>query len=554
MADLSTAVAPQPAVALAWTACVWVALLAPAACGAAVLATRRTAWVLVADVVASAAVLLAGLALLARTTVSSGGAGPAVAVSTAGGRLRVDALAAYLLVVVGAVALTATWGGLDRRRACTARGARYTVLVCGFLAAMVLAVVADDLGITWVAVEGTTVATAFLVGHASGRRAVEAAWKYVVLASVGVGIAFLGLVLLYTATRAAGDPTLSWSHLVTDPPTLDRTVARMGLLLAALGFATKAGLAPMHAWLPDAHSQAPAPVSGLMSGVLLAVAFGAVLRIERLDAVLLGGGTVRRYLFVAGVLSLVVAAALVVTQQDVKRLLAYSSIEHMGLVAVAAGIGSRLALAAMLLHLLAHGLAKASTFVVAGRILRTYGSTRIADVRGLVRGHPRIGVPFVAGAAALLGLPPSAVFLTETAIVVAGFRAGYGWATGATLVLLLVVFVGMGRHVLTMALAPPDVAAPVAARTDGAPAADRPPSTPGAADGVLPADRASAAQVQNRDRVVAPPRPVPPMPGSEPASAPLLPIVVALSLTAVVAFLPLADRLDAVVAVLAAGR
>jgi hydrogenase-4 component F len=433
----------------------------------------------------------------------------------------VDALAAYLLVVVGAVALTATWGGWDRDRAASPRGARYSMLVCLFLAAMVLAVVADDLGVTWVAVEATTITTAFLVGHAGDRRAVEAAWKYVVLASVGVGIALLGLVLLYAAVRLAGQPTLSWSTLIARAPEVAVTPARMGLALAALGFATKAGLAPMHAWLPDAHSQAPAPVSGLMSGVLLAVAFGVVLRIERLDAVLLGGTTVRPMLLVGGLGSLLVAAALTLTQQDYKRLLAYSSIEHMGLVALAAAVGGRLALTAMLVHLLGHGLAKATSFVAAGRILALARSSLIGDVHGLLRRRPRVAVPFLAGLAALLGLPPSALLFTEVALVVAGFQRGYGWAMALALPLLLAVFVGIGRSVLTMTLGADESA-------DGGVGSDAVPAGAGGAGAV-------AAVVDD---------------------APVLPLALALTAVAVLAFLPgpIGRALTAAVEVLGGGR
>jgi hydrogenase-4 component F len=490
------------------TALIWLALLGPALAGGSALLLPHPRWVLVADVAASVVILGSGLGLLAGQASGS-------PVTTAGGLLRVDPLSAYLLVVVGAVALTASWAGLARSRAASPRGPRYSALVCLFLAAMVLAVLADDLGVTWVAVEATTIATAFLVGHTGGRKAVEAAWKYVVLASVGVGIAFLGLVLLYAATRAAGDPTLSWVRLVERPPAgIDPTVTRMGLALAALGFATKAGLAPMHSWLPDAHSQAPAPVSGLMSGVLLAVAFGAVLRVERLDAALLGGATVRHLMLAGGLLSLLVAAAMILTQRDYKRLLAYSSIEHMGLVAVAAGIGGPLALTAMLVHLLAHGLVKAATFVVAGRMLTLERTSAIGSVRGLVARDPRLAVPFLLGAVALVGLPPFGLFVTEAAVVVAGFRQGYGWATGAVLALLLVVFVGIGRHALTMTLG----------RGGGDP---RP--VPAGAGGVLAA---------------------------EASAAPLAPIVLAVAVTALVPFLvgPFADVLRGAVDVLGGAR
>ena len=209
-----------------------------------------------------------------------------------GGLLRVDALSAFMLMVVGAVGLTATWGGLPDAHRRPRPPATYPTLVALFLGAMSLAVLADNLGVLWVAVEATTIATAFLVGHHGTRRSLEAAWKYVVLGSVGVAIALLGLVLLYAATVAAGAPTLSWSpdpgHLAARP-----VAGPVAAALAVLGFATKAGLAPMHSWLPDAHSQAPAPVSGLMSGVLLSVAFYAILRVQAIADPVLGPGLMR---------------------------------------------------------------------------------------------------------------------------------------------------------------------------------------------------------------------------------------------------------------------
>jgi len=427
------------------TTLIWCALLGPTAIAVAALVVPRPWWLRTAEISASSIVLAAGAGLL----VVVDRTGP---VTAAGGLLRVDALSAYLLAVVGAVALTAGWGGISAARAASPRGGRYTALVCLFLSAMALAVVADNLGVTWVAIEATTIATAFLVGHARSRRALEAAWKYVVLGSVGVGIAFLGLVLLYAATHAAGSPTLSWLALSTGSRSLDPAVTRIGLALAALGFATKAGLAPMHSWLPDAHSQAPAPVSGLMSGVLLAVAFGVILRLQALDAALLHGHTIRDLLLVGGLLSLLVAAALVIRQRDYKRLLAYSSIEHMGLLALAAAIGGPLAWTAMLLHLLGHGLAKAATFIVAGRILTAEGSSTIHDVSGLMVRRPRLAVPFLAGTLTLLGMPPSGLFFTEVALVVAGVQRGFGWAMAPAVVLLLVVAAGIGRHVTAMTL------------------------------------------------------------------------------------------------------
>ena len=426
-------------------ALIWISLALPMLVAAAALWRPRAEWTRYSQTGTAVIELVCGVGLV--VAVRSGG--PVVA---AGGLLRVDALSAYLLAVVGAVAVTATWGGLRPRSAGRPPNGRYSALICLFLAAMCLALLADNLGILWVAIEGTTIATAFLVGSRGGRRALEAAWKYVVLGSVGVAIAFLGLVLLYAATEAAGHPTLSWLALSDGSITLDPGLARTALALAVLGFATKAGLAPMHSWLPDAHSQAPAPVSGLMSGVLLSVAFYAILRMRTISDALLGPGLMRGLLLAGGLLSLAVAAALILRQRDYKRMLAYSSIEHMGLLALGAAAGGPLALAAVLLHILGHGLTKASMFVVAGRVLSVEGSSKIADVHSLLARRPRLGVPFLAGMVALLGLPPFGLFFTELGIIVGGWQRGLGWPMGVALVLLLVVFAGLAQHTASMTL------------------------------------------------------------------------------------------------------
>jgi hydrogenase-4 component F len=388
-------------------------------------------------------ILAAGIALCAAVLHGS--------TPTAAGLLRVDALSAFMLSVVGAVGLTATWGGLGARDA-AAPDWTYSALVCLFLGAMSLAVLADNLGVLWVAVEATTIATAFLVGHNRTRGSLEAAWKYVVLGSVGVAIAFLGLVLLYAATVAVGRPTLSWIVLTDAHLALDPSLLKVAGALAVLGFATKAGLAPMHSWLPDAHSQAPAPVSGLMSGVLLSVAFYAILRIQAVVNPVLGPGLMRGLLVTAGLLSLTVAASLILRQRDLKRMLAYSSIEHMGLLALAAAAGGTVAIAAALLHVLGHGLAKSSLFVVSGRILAAEGTTQVAQIRGLLARRPSVAVPYLAGMAALLGLPPFSLFFTEVAIVFAGFQRGLGWAMAVASGLLLVLFAGLARLSAAMTL------------------------------------------------------------------------------------------------------
>jgi hydrogenase-4 component F len=394
--------------------------------------------------VVSLVILASGVALAA--AVLSGSEPTAI-----GGQLRADALSAFMMLVVGAVGVTSTWGGLSDRDP----GRAYPTLISLFMAAMTLAVVADNLGVLWIAVELTTIATAFLVGHHRTGLALEAAWKYVVLGSVGVAIAFLGVVLLYAATRGAGTPTLSWSAMHQGIPGLDPKLVGAASGLAILGFATKAGLAPMHSWLPDAHSQAPAPVSGLMSGVLLSVALYAILRIQAIADPVVGPGLARWLLVAAGLLSLTVAALLILRQRDLKRMLAYSSIEHMGLMALAAAVGGTLAISALLLHMLGHGLAKSSTFVVSGRILASEGTTSLSRLRGLLVRSPRLGVFLVAGMTALLGLPPFSIFFTEVAIVVSGFTGGLGWVMAVAVALLLVAFAGLVRNTAAIAFGDP---------------------------------------------------------------------------------------------------
>ncbi|MFC0863650.1 proton-conducting transporter membrane subunit [Sphaerimonospora cavernae] len=433
-----------------------------AGCLYAVLGWRpATAWL---GAVAAAGSLAAAITLAAVTADGSRRA--------LGGLLRADSLSAFMLIVIGAVALLAMLASPAYLAAESATASahsghagpraarRYGMFTQGFIAAMALAVLAASLGVLWVAVEATTILTAFLVGHRRTREATEAAWKYVVICSVGIALALLGVVLLHYAGQHAGVDAgagLDWAVLAGQAAALDPGVTRMAVALLVLGFGAKAGLAPMNAWLPDAHSQAPAPVSALMSGVLLSVAFYAILRVKVISDAALGAGFARTLLLVAALGSLAVAAALLIAQRDYKRMLAYSSIEHMGLLALGAAIGGRLALTAVLLHILGHGLAKSVLFLSAGHITLAAGSSRITAIRGLARRAPLLAGAFGLGLAAVLGLPPFSLFASEIGIVRAGFQSGTwaGWATGAALVLLLVVFAAVARHAGRMLLGPP---------------------------------------------------------------------------------------------------
>jgi hydrogenase-4 component F len=405
--------------------------------------------------VGAAAAIIAPVAVLASGIVLA--ADPARTATV--GPLRADALTAWMLLAIGAVATLAGSAAPaylrdhDRRER-----RRYLVLTQLFLACMCVAVLADNLGLLWVAIEATTIVTAFLVGHRRTRTAIEAAWKYVVLCSIGVAVAFLGTVCVYAASVAAGADgatALNWTHLTARATTLDPALMRLAAGLILLGFGTKAGLAPMHAWLPDAHSQAPAPVSALMSGVLLSVAFYAILRYKTITDQVLGSAYTRTLLLIAALASLTVAAALLIGQRDYKRLLAYSSIEHMGLIALGTAFGVKLAIAAVLLHILGHGMAKGVAFCASGRILDLAGSADIESVRGLAARRPGLAATFGISLIALLGLPPFSLFASELGIARAGFAAGHGWAVAAAFALILIAFAAIIRHSTGMLMGTP---------------------------------------------------------------------------------------------------
>jgi hydrogenase-4 component F len=429
----------------------------PLATAAVYAATRRrelTAW---AGIVSPAAILASGIAL----AVAVPGNGPLTAGS---GLLRADALTAWMLLVVGAVAALACAASpayLAHERAAghaDAGAARqYNTLVHAFLAAMSGAVLAANLGVLWVAIEATTIVTAFLVGHRRTRESVEAAWKYVVICSAGIALAFLGTVLIYYAARQAGISeawALDWPTLAARAESLDPDVTRLGIALVVLGFGAKAGLVPLHAWLPDAHSQAPAPVSALMSGVLLAVSFTAVLRYKVIADAALGEGFVRALLTGIALLTLALAASVLLGQRDYKRMLAYSSMEHMALIAFGGAIGSPLAIAAVLLHIAGHGLAKTVAFTSSGHILHLQRTTRIGRVRSLLARAPGLGAVFGLAILALLALPPFSLFASELGIARAGFAAGMGWPTAIALALVLVAFAALSSRTARMLLGP----------------------------------------------------------------------------------------------------
>ena len=414
-------------------------------------------WVGRASGLSSAVVLILGIWLSAESM-----SGPRFGLAHL---LRADSLSAFMVVVIASVSLLAT--SFTSRTmsqeigsgATTPRHAQhYVILMQVFVACMLLAVLSANLGVVWISIEATTIATTFLVSHRRTSGAFEASWKYVILCSVGIALAFLGTVLIYFAelhaTGSVHSSSLNWTSLMAVAPHLDPTVTRLGFALLVVGYGTKVGLVPMHSWLPDAHSQAPAPVSALMSGVLLSVAFYALLRFRAVAQIALGPDFPRVALLTVGVASLLVAAAMLIAQRDLKRMLAYSSIEHMGLMAIGAAVGSPLAIAAVLLHILGHGITKAVLFLSSGEIAHLEGTTEIAKISGLLARRPVLGGIFGFALMSLVAFPPFSLFVSELSMARAEVDAGLAWVVAVSLACLAVIFAALLRHGRHMLLGP----------------------------------------------------------------------------------------------------
>jgi len=290
--------------------------------------------------------------------------------------------------------------------------------------AMNLAIVTNIIGLMWVAVELATLTTVLMVGIYRTHEALEAAWKYFILGSVGIALALFGTILIYVAAQPVvgeGLAGMRWTDLLVHVAKFDPILLNIAFVFLLLGYGTKAGLVPLHAWLPDAHAEGPTPISAVLSGLLLNVAFYAILRFKVLLAGNAGVFAPGPLLIALGLVSLIFAALMLYRRRDIKRFFAYSSIEHMGIIAFAFGIGGPLANFAGLLHMAMHSLTKSGIFFAVGHATRIKGSQRIADITGLTESHPALGWMLIAGVAAIAGLPPFGVFTSEFLVVSSAF-------------------------------------------------------------------------------------------------------------------------------------
>jgi hydrogenase-4 component F len=332
-----------------------------------------------------------------------------------------------------------------------AREATFTCCLLFFLGTMSLVCLSQDFGLLWVAVEATTLASAPLIYFHRHRRSLEATWKYLMICSVGIGLALLGNFFLAVASTIGPNKSIPMivGSLVANGALLHPLWLKVAFLFLVVGYGTKLGLAPMHTWLPDAHSEAPSMVSSLLSGALLNCAFLAVLRILQVCIAAGQGAFGQEVLLGFGLLSMTIAALFIVGQSDFKRMLAYSSIEHMGILALAVGLGGAAYFGA-LFHAVNHSLTKAMLFLVAGNILTAYKTKSAQEVRGAVKFLPISGVLWFAGFLAITGSPPFGPFLSELIILKSALDQGRIAIAIAFLLLLSVIFIGMAAIVLKM--------------------------------------------------------------------------------------------------------
>lgn len=374
-----------------------------------------------------------------------------------------DALGAFVLFITALVGCVVSFHSIGYAREefkkeiiGFRRVRQYCILFHIFLLAMFAALLAANPISMWIAIEATTLSTTFLISFYNKPSAVEAAWKYLVINSLGLLLGFFGTLLFFTSTPQADSAHLiDWNTLLAHASTLNPFIAKIAFVFVLIGYGTKVGLSPMHTWLPDAHSKAPAPISALLSGTLLNIAFLAILRFKIITDTAIHPSFTQNLLIFFGLLSVVVAVFIIFVQKKYKRLLAYSSIEHMGVIALGFGFGGMGSFAA-LLHMMYHSFAKSMLFLASGNIFLKYGFSKISNIRGMLAVIPYTAIVFFLGFLALAGAPPFGTFLTEFTILAAGIQH-HLIVSCVMLLFFALLFVGFLRHVVSMIFGEPSI-------------------------------------------------------------------------------------------------
>lgn len=385
----------------------------------------------------------------------------------------IDAFNVYLIVLNAFVGMTtAVFSGpymaheLKIGRVDDRRMRLYYSMYQGFLFTMLIALSTNNLGVLWVSIEGATLATVLLVSLYRTRESIEAGWKYFIICGVGISQALFGTILVYFAAAKMlpeKDEGLLWTVLQEHASQMDSGVMALAFVFLLVGYGTKVGLVPLHNWLPDAHSEGPTPMSAILSGLLLNIALYAIVRFKMLVDPALGNHLAGNLMMGFGMLSFSVAGLLLHRQTDVKRMFSYSSIEHMGLMTFAFGIGGPLATFGALLHMIVHSLTKSAIFITVGHAAHIAGTQAIGQIRGLIRTQPFVGWGFLIGTCAIAGFPPFGVFTSEFLLFTATIKS-YPWLVPPLLIGLAIAFAGLFRNLQPMVFGePPSGQQPVTA-------------------------------------------------------------------------------------------
>ena len=373
----------------------------------------------------------------------------------AGRYLRADGLTSFFLINLGLIsALVLVYSAGYMRHVPEGRFSSlrwFYALVFLFLFTMVAVFLSANLGLMWIFVEATTLASALLVGFYNTEGSVEAGWKYLIVCTVGIAFALFGTIVFYLAAVKGGvraESALDWSSLMNAAPGLagKRELLKLAFVFVAIGYGTKIGFVPMHSWLPDAHAEAPSPISAMLSAVLLNCALYSLLRFDAITSHAIGSRFSHTVLLIFGGLSVAVASLLMIVQRDLKRLLAYSSIEHLGIVAIGIGVGGWFGLYGALLHTFNHSLAKALLFFTVGNVRENLGTLRMERIRGMARSLPWTGGALALGTLALAGLPPFGLFVSELMILTAAFSSAHYFMAFLMLAAISVVFGALLYH------------------------------------------------------------------------------------------------------------
>jgi len=398
---------------------------------------------------AASLALFLGAAAIVRKVASGGTYSPAPL-------FAVDALAAIVLAIIAVIGLAATAYSWQYFRQETEKGIvgpsrvrQYFILLNVFLAAMVFAVTVNSPILAWISIEVTTLSTALLISFYNKPSTIEAAWKYLIISSIGLLMGFFGTLLYFTAFgTAAAQGFVGWPDLIAGAGQLDPLIAKAAFIFVLIGYGTKVGFVPMHTWKPDVYSKAPAPLGALFSGALLPVAFITILRFKSITDIAAGPDFSRNLFVIFGVMSMAIPAAIILTVRNYKRLLAYSSIENAGLMALGFGFGGLGAFAAVL-HMIYHSLIKAALFFLSGNFLLKYHSAKIRSVRSALAVMPATAVLFLVGFFAITGAPPFGIFFSKILLLSAGLATRPVFTAAAAL-LSVVLFVGFFKQVSAM--------------------------------------------------------------------------------------------------------